>query len=82
MYIPVVSETCRAVVIASQIIFVLLACAKVIWKEEQCYAGIRKAIKTMFMCDDGTTMRCIYTLRTIEAIGLVSWVIWLTQPKM
>ena len=81
MYIPFVSEVCKAIVIASQILFCVLAAVKVIWNEEKCYKGLQKFFKLFFICKDEDAAKIIPFVQTMEAIGLVSWVVYFCQPK-
>lgn len=81
MYIPFISEVCKAAVIASQILFCILAAAKVVWNEEKCYKLVQKCFKLFIICNDDDAARIIPFVQTMEVVGLISWVIYLCQAK-
>lgn len=80
MYIPCISECCSAIVTVSLVLFCAMAAVKLIFREQPTYTALHKAFKTAFMCKEESAARFVSVVRTLEIIGLVSWVVFLTNP--
>lgn len=82
MYIPVISEISSIIVLISKVAFCVLAAVKVIWNEEDCYETIKNGLRCIIICSDEDAENLTKPVKTLEIIGLVSWVVWLCQFKM